>query len=72
MFPGGPGGGEMVPYPKTNRALLVMSRFRSSMKGAAWVHPIRDKFVMEILKKLDGFLNAQPDVAASLDYVGRE
>ena len=67
-----PGGGEMVPCPKTNRALLVMSRFRSSMKGAAWVHPIRDKFVMEILKKLDGFLNAQPDVAASLDYVGRE
>ncbi|EMC99317.1 hypothetical protein BAUCODRAFT_31634 [Baudoinia panamericana UAMH 10762] len=57
---------QMGPYPAVNKQVPTVSGFRSSMKGAAFVLPIRYEFFMHMLRKFDTFMDAETDAAGSL------
>ncbi|KAK5744225.1 hypothetical protein LTR17_002255 [Elasticomyces elasticus] len=54
------------PYPEVNKQVPIVPGFRSSQKGAAFVMPIRETFVANVLDKFNVFMDAQPDAAASM------
>ncbi|TKA74512.1 hypothetical protein B0A55_08049 [Friedmanniomyces simplex] len=54
------------PYPAVNKQIPTVPGFRSSMKGAAFVLPIRESFVTHIIGKYNTFMDTQPDAAPSL------
>ena len=57
---------QMRPYPAVNRLIPAPSGMRSSMKGAAFVFPIRAQFVTDMLGKYEQFHASCPDAGASL------
>lgn len=56
----------MHPYPKVNNLVPATIGMRSSMKGAAFVLPLRADFVSEVIAKYDEFLSANQDAMPSL------
>ncbi|KAK3674126.1 hypothetical protein LTR78_005973 [Recurvomyces mirabilis] len=56
----------MKSYPEVNKQIPTAPGFRSSMKGAAFVLPIREEFVHTLLSKYNTFLDSQPDAQGSL------
>ncbi|CAJ2506326.1 Uu.00g004560.m01.CDS01 [Anthostomella pinea] len=54
------------PYPEVNSQIPTVPGFRSSMKGAAYVLPIRPEFVTSMVSKYNTFMDSQPDAAQSL------
>lgn len=56
----------MDAYPECNKLVPAMIGLRSSMKGAAFVMPIREQFVHDILAKFDGFIDGCEDAAPSV------
>ncbi|KAK4541909.1 hypothetical protein LTR36_007273 [Oleoguttula mirabilis] len=54
------------PYPQVNKMVPSMIGMRSSMKGAAFVLPIREQFVSDMLEKYESFSVQCDDAAASL------
>ncbi|KAK4496974.1 hypothetical protein PRZ48_011423 [Zasmidium cellare] len=58
--------GAIHPYPKVNDLVPAVQGMRSSMKGAAFVLPIRPEFVSNVVAKYDEFLGANQDAAPSL------
>lgn len=56
----------VMPYPKVNNLVPAVVGMRSSMKGAAFVMPLRAEFVSNIIAEYDKFLSEVPDAAASL------
>lgn len=56
----------MQPYPKVNDMVPAIIGMRSSMKGAAFVLPLRAEFVSNVIAKYDEFLGANQDAAPSL------
>ncbi|KAK5111596.1 hypothetical protein LTR85_011825 [Meristemomyces frigidus] len=54
------------PYPMVNNMVPSMIGMRSSMKGAAFVLPIREEFVHSMLGKYQEFNKQCDDAAASL------
>ncbi|KAI7284135.1 hypothetical protein KC345_g2455 [Hortaea werneckii] len=54
----------MAPYPNVNRMVPTVSGMRSSMKGAAYVLPIREEFFMDMFEKYEQF-NAECDDAGA-------
>lgn len=56
----------MQPYPKVNDMVPAVIGMRSSMKGAAFVLPLRADFVSNVISKYDEFLGSNEDAAASL------
>jgi len=54
------------PYPDVNKQVPAVIGMRSSMKGAAFVLPIREEFVTEMLGKYNDFNEQCDDAAASL------
>ncbi|KXS94244.1 hypothetical protein AC578_10101 [Pseudocercospora eumusae] len=56
----------MQPYPKVNALVPTIQGMRSSMKGAAYLMPVRPEFVLELVSKYDEFLGQTPDAMASL------
>lgn len=56
----------MGPYPQVNTLVPAITGMRSSMKGAAYTMPIRDTFVVEMLRKFDSFTSEVPDAQAGM------
>lgn len=56
----------MAPYPKVNDLVPAQIGYRSSMKGAAFIPPLRPEFVLEVMASFDKFVAAVPDAAASI------
>ena len=54
------------PYPQVNRMVPTMPGMRVSMKGAAYVLPIREEYFTEILAKYEAFQGNCDDAAASI------
>jgi hypothetical protein len=54
------------PYPTVNKLTPAPSGMRSSMKGAAYVLPIREHFVTDMLGIYEQFHASYPDAGASL------
>lgn len=57
---------EMAPYTKVNRQVPALAGMRSSMKGAAFVLPLREQFVDEVLAKYESFMSSCDDAGASI------
>lgn len=57
---------QMAPYTKVNRQVPALAGMRSSMKGAAFVLPLRESFVTDILSKYEAFMSSCPDAPASI------
>jgi hypothetical protein len=55
----------MGPYPKVNAQVPAITGMRSSMKGAAFVMPLREEFVHSVLATYEEFTD--PCVVAKLD-----
>ncbi|KAI7372242.1 hypothetical protein KC336_g20700 [Hortaea werneckii] len=53
-----------APYPNVNRMVPTVPGMRSSMKGAAYVMPIREEFFMDMFEKYEQF-NAECDDAGA-------
>ncbi|KAK3650875.1 hypothetical protein LTR22_012351 [Elasticomyces elasticus] len=56
----------MAPYTQVNKQLPAPSGMRSSMKGAAFVLPLRDGFVHEVLATYEAFTASCDDANGSL------
>ena len=56
----------MHPYPTVNNLVPTEIGLRSSMKGAAYLVPLRSTFVLEVAKAFDEFATDVPDAAGSL------
>ena len=56
----------MDAYPECNKLVPAMIGMRSSMKGAAFVMPIREQYVKEVLAKYESFTGECEDAAASV------
>ncbi|KAK3725853.1 hypothetical protein LTR37_000001 [Vermiconidia calcicola] len=56
----------MAPYPTANKLVPAMYGMRSSMKGAAYMMPLRTNFVMDIQSKYDAFIESCEDAAPSV------
>ena len=56
----------MDAYPNCNKLVPAMYGYRSSMKGAAYMMPIREQFVHEIKKTFDDFVDTCEDAAPSV------
>lgn len=56
----------MDAYPECNKLVPAMIGMRSSMKGAAFVMPITEKFVNDVLAKYEEFTSACEDAAPSV------
>ncbi|KAK5134611.1 hypothetical protein LTR08_006267 [Meristemomyces frigidus] len=54
------------PYPEVNKMIPVSTGLRSSIKGAAYVLPIRDTFFTEMMGKFEVFHGQCGDAGASL------
>ncbi|KAH9835067.1 FAD-linked oxidoreductase [Teratosphaeria destructans] len=56
----------MGPYPQVNKMVPAIIGMRSSMKGAAFVMPIREKFLSQQLAEFDRFTEETPDAATTM------
>jgi hypothetical protein len=56
----------MGPYPKVNQQVPSTTGMRSSMKGAAFVLPLREEFVHSILATYEEFTASCDDAQGSL------
>lgn len=56
----------MGPYPNVNRMVPTVPGMRSSMKGAAYVLPIREEFFNDMFAKYEEFNKQCDDAAASV------
>ena len=56
----------MAPYCDVNKQAPAERGMRSSMKGAAFIMPMRDEFVLEMLKSYEDFTSSNDDTAASV------
>jgi hypothetical protein len=56
----------MGPYPKVNQQVPAITGMRSSMKGAAFVLPLREEFVHSILATYEEFTASCDDAKESL------
>lgn len=56
----------MQPYPTVNNLVPAVIGARSSMKGAAFMLPIRAGFMSEVMTKYDEFVSSNEDAAHSL------
>jgi hypothetical protein len=53
-------------YPMCNKLVPAMIGLRSSMKGAAFIMPISEHFVMDVLDKYESFIASCSDAAPSM------
>ena len=56
----------MGPYPKVNAQVPAITGMRSSMKGAAFVMPLREEFVHSVLASYEEFTGSCDDAKDSL------
>ncbi|KAM0704888.1 hypothetical protein Q7P35_007675 [Cladosporium inversicolor] len=56
----------MGPYPKVNQQVPAITGMRSSMKGAAFVMPLREEFVHSVLATYEEFTASCADAKDSL------
>ena len=56
----------MAPYPEANKLVPAMYGMRSSMKGAAFMMPLREEFVLEMQTAFDKFIDGCDDAAPSV------
>jgi hypothetical protein len=56
----------MDAYPECNKLVPAMYGMRSSMKGAAFMMPIREEFVNDILTTYNSFIDGCEDAAPSV------
>ncbi|KAM0719356.1 hypothetical protein Q7P37_005261 [Cladosporium fusiforme] len=56
----------MGPYTKINKQVPAVTGMRSSMKGAAFVMPLREEFFIEVLASYEAFQSSCEDAKESL------
>ena len=56
----------MDAYPECNKLIPGMYGLRSSMKGAAFMHPIREQFVGDIKETFEKFIDSCDDAAGTV------
>lgn len=57
---------DWMPYPKINTLLAPPYGLRASMKGAAFVMPLRAEFIQQMFEEYEKFMNSSDDVGISL------